>query len=157
MTPGQQQTVLTEEGRKRLTERARRLRDETIPTLNAAMEDSEQDGSLDASLQVEHDLAVNELQRLTYLLETAKSTAVIPEDPDMVQVGDWVTILEEDDQSSRYLIVHPAEAGIDLNRISSESPLARALLDHRVGQDVEVHAPSGRYRVRIAEVLRDGG
>jgi transcription elongation factor GreA len=72
----------------------------------------------------------------------------------MVQVGDWVTI-SEDDGSSRYLIVHPAEAGVDLNRISSESPLAKSLLGHRVGDEVEVQAPSGRYRVAIVEVLRD--
>lgn len=150
MTP--EQTVLTEEGRKRLTERARRLRDETIPALTAAIEDAEQD----ASLQVEHDLAVNELQRLTYLLETAKSTAVIPADPDMVQIGDWVTVVGDDGDSSRYLIVDPAEAGVDLNRISSRSPLAAALLGHRVGEKVEVTAPSGTYEVRIAEVLRDG-
>lgn len=150
MTSSHDQTVLTEEGRKRLTERARRLRDETIPTLTAAIEKAEQD----SSLQVEHDLAVNELQRLTYLLETARSTDEIPVDPDMVQVGDWVTI-SEDDGSSRYLIVHPAEAGVDLNRISSESPLAKSLLGHRVGDEVEVQAPSGRYRVAIVEVLRD--
>jgi transcription elongation factor GreA len=151
MTPAHDQTVLTEEGRRRLTERARRLRDETIPALTAAIEDAEQD----ASLQVEHDLAVNELQRLTYLLETAKSTAAMQDDPDMVEIGDWVTVIG-DDESSRYLIVHPAEAGVDLNRISSQSPLAKAILGHRVGDEVEVNAPSGSYRVRIAEVLRDG-
>jgi hypothetical protein len=65
MNSSRDQTVLTDEGRKRLTERARRLRDETIPALISAIEAAEQD----ASLQMELDLAANELQRLTYLLE----------------------------------------------------------------------------------------
>jgi transcription elongation factor GreA len=151
MNSSRDQTVLTDEGRKRLTERARRLRDETIPALISAIEAAEQD----ASLQMELDLAGNELQRLTYLLETARSTDAIPEDPDVVQVGDWVTIVSEDDGPSRYLIVHPAEAGVDVDRVSSESPLAQAVLGHRVGDEVEVQAPTRRYAVTIAEVLRE--
>lgn len=144
-------TVLTQEGRKRLEERARRLREETIPSLNAAMERDEPD----SAAQVEHDLAVNELQRLTYLLETARSAEDLPEDPDKVQIGDWVTI-ESDDETSRYLIVDPAEAGVDDDRISSGSPLARALLGCHVGDEAEVLSPGGRYIVRIVEVLRNG-
>jgi len=155
MTASHDRTVLTGEGRRRLAERARRLREETIPALVAAMEESEDDEQ-DPSLQLEHDLAVNELQRLTYLLETARSADELPSDPDLVDVGDWVTIVTDDGESSRYLIVDPAEAGVDANRISSESPLARAVLGHRVSEEVEVDAPRGRYPARIAEVLRDG-
>lgn len=152
MDQRRERTVLTEEGRKRLEERARRLREETIPALNTAMERDEPD----SAAQIEHDLAVNELQRLTYLLETAGSAGDLPEDPDLVQIGDWVTIVSEDG-TSRYLIVDPAEAGVDEDRISSESPLAKAVLGHHVGDEAAVQSPGGTYVVRIVEVLRDGG
>ena len=50
---------------------------------------------------------------------------------------------------SRYLVVDPIEAPLDDVRISVESPLAQALIGRRVGEQVEVDAPAGRYRCRI--------
>jgi Transcription elongation factor, GreA/GreB, C-term len=54
----------------------------------------------------------------------------------------------------RFLIVHPVEAPLDDTRISAHSPLARALLGRRIGDDVEVHAPGGAYRCRILAAER---
>jgi transcription elongation factor GreA len=143
--------LLTEEGRKRLEERARRLETETIPTVLAAIEETEDD----LSLQLEHDLAVRELEQLKYVLETARSIDEIPDDPDVVQIGDWVTIKTEDGETARHLLVHPAEAVLDANRVSAESPLAHAVLGGRVGDEVIIQAPSGPYPAKIVEVLRD--
>jgi transcription elongation GreA/GreB family factor len=39
-------------------------------------------------------------------------------------------------------------------RISVRSPLAQALLGHRVGEEVEVAAPTGPYRCRILAAER---
>jgi transcription elongation factor GreA len=36
--------------------------------------------------------------------------------------------------------------------ISDESPIGRALLGHRVGEDVDIKAPGGIYKVRIISV-----
>jgi transcription elongation factor GreA len=151
MTSSSEPPLLTEEGRKRLEERARRLETETIPTVLAAIEETEDD----LSLQLEHDLAVRELEQLKYVLETARSIDEIPDDPDVVQIGDWVTIKTEDGETARHLLVHPAEAVLDANRVSAESPLAHAVLGGRVGDEVIIQAPSGPYPARIVEVLRD--
>jgi transcription elongation GreA/GreB family factor len=151
MTSSSEPPLLTDEGRNRLEERARRLETETIPAVLAAIEETEDD----LSLQLEHDLAVRELEQLRYVLETARSIDEIPDDPDVVQIGDWVTIKTEDGESSRHLVVHPAEAVLDTNRISAESPLARAVLGGRVGDEVVIQAPGGPYPARIVEVLRD--
>lgn len=151
MTSSSEPPLLTEEGRKRLEERARRLEEETIPTVVAAIEETEDD----LSLQLEYDLAVRELEQLKYVLQTAGSITTIPDDPDVVQVGDWVSIRTKDGETNRHLIVHPAEAVLDMNRVSAESPLAQAVLGGRVGDEVIIHAPSGPYPARIIEVLRD--
>jgi transcription elongation factor GreA len=142
--------LLTKEGRNRLAERLRRLRDETLPELTAALDQSAQDPAVQADL----DLASREVRRLAHLLKSAGSITEIPEDPDVVQLGDWITVRTDEGETNRYLIVHPAEAAVDRQRISADSPLAVAALDRRVGDLVEIDAPGGRYRCRIVEVLR---
>ena len=104
--------------------------------------------------RLEQDLALRELEQLKYVLETAGNVYDIPEDPDIVQVGDWVTIRLDDGEEVRHLIVHPAEAGLDTNRISSDSPLATAILGKRVGDVVTIEAPRGAYEATIVESSR---
>lgn len=137
----------------RLAERARRLEEETIPSLVGAIDDEDDE----MAPRLEYDLAMRELEQLKYVLETAGSVYEIPEDPDVVQIGDWVTVRIGDNEEVRHLIVHPAEAGLDQDRISSDSPLAAAVLGHRVKDEVTVEAPSGPYPVTIVEVLRSTG
>jgi len=153
MAPSSEPPLLTEEGRLRLAERARRLEEETIPGLVEAIDDEDDE----MAPRLEYDLAMRELEQLKYVLETAGSVDEIPEDPDVVQIGDWVTVRIGDDEEVRHLIVHPAEAGLDTGRISSESPLALAILGHRVKDEVTVEAPSGPYQATIVEVLRSTG
>jgi transcription elongation GreA/GreB family factor len=150
MSQSLQAPLLTQEGRRRLAERLRRLRDETLPELTAALDQSAQDPAVQADL----DLASREVGRLAHLLKSAGSITEIPEDPDVVQLGDWVTVRTDEGETNRYLIVHPAEAAVDRQRISADSPLAVAALGRRVGDLVEIDAPGGRYRCRIVEVLR---
>ncbi|MGB9639267.1 MAG: GreA/GreB family elongation factor [Anaerolineales bacterium] len=46
----------------------------------------------------------------------------------------------------------PAEANPRLGKISNESPLGRALLDHRAGDEVKVDAPAGSFTVKVLKV-----
>jgi transcription elongation factor GreB len=142
--------LLTREGRARLEERARRLEEETIPTLVEAIDEEDDE----MAPRLEQDLAQRELEQLKYVLETAGSVYDIPEDPGVVQIGDWVTVKTEDGEEVRHLIVHPAEAGVDTNRISADSPLAAAILGKQVNEEVTIEAPSGPYRATIIESKR---
>jgi transcription elongation factor GreA len=69
-----------------------------------------------------------------------------------VELGKAVTVRDAQGVVERFLIVHPIEARLDDMRISVRSPLAQALLGHRVGEEVEVAAPSGPYRCWIVAV-----
>jgi len=64
-----------------------------------------------------------------------------------------VTFEEEGEPEETYRIVGPTEADPSAGRISFESAIGRALIGHRVGDEVEVLTPSGsRYRVRIVKI-----
>ena len=82
------------------------------------------------------------IQELEILLATAK---IIPEQKngDGVQVGSTVTIQEEGFDKDTFVIVGAAEARPSEGRISNESPLGRALIGHKKGEDVAVDAPDG--------------
>ena len=61
-----------------------------------------------------------------------------------VKFGATVTVVEEDNNSEmKFQIVGEDEADIKKKRLSVGSPLARALIGKKVGDEVEVATPSG--------------
>ena len=69
-----------------------------------------------------------------------------------VQVGVKVVVQEEGMEPEEYTIVGPAEADPRHGRISNESPLGKALMEHRANETVRVEAPAGAFTVRIIKV-----
>jgi transcription elongation factor GreA len=82
--------------------------------------------------------------------------AVVIEDGErargVVAVGATVRVRSEDGEET-YAIVGAAEADPLGGRISNESPLGRALLGHRAGDEVEWTSPAGVVsRLKIVRV-----
>jgi transcription elongation factor GreA len=72
---------------------------------------------------------------------------------DTVQVGDWVTVVEDGaDEEERYHLVGAAEADPTQGRISNESPLGKVLLGAKVNDVVRVNAPRGTLEFRILKI-----
>jgi transcription elongation factor GreA len=69
----------------------------------------------------------------------------------VVRVGSLVRVRDEDGDDE-FLIVPPEEADAAVDRISSESPLGRALLGRRVGERVRFRAPCGVVGVTVVGV-----
>jgi len=65
-----------------------------------------------------------------------------------------VTLEMPDGGIERYRIVHPTEAPLDRVRVSSESPMSKAVLGCRVGEKVEVAAPAGYFDVVVIGIER---
>ena len=90
-------------------------------------------------------------------LEAMVRNAVLIEDGmrannGVVDVGATVKVHSDDGEES-YSIVGPAEADPLVGRISNESPLGRALLGHKAGDEVEWTMPSGQAnKVKILKV-----
>jgi transcription elongation factor GreA len=130
------------------------LRVEVLPELDAGWDDREcDDRECDDRVDTEqHEQAVNELRRLTWVVDHAAIAEDLAGEPEVVELGKAVTVRDGQGVIEQFLIVHPVEAALDDMRISVRSPLAQALLGHRAGEEVEVAAPAGPYRCRILAV-----
>lgn len=70
-----------------------------------------------------------------------------------VKVGTTVTVRSLDNGAlRRFAIVGPSEANAADGKISSASPVGKALLDARVGDEVEVSVPAGVMRFRVEAI-----
>lgn len=148
---------LTPDGLKKLEQELEYLRtvrrQEVAKRLRAALEEE------DILENAEYDDAKNEqafVEGRILTLETMLTNAVIIEEREAaedVRVGSRVTIIEDgSDTSETYRLVGSAEADPTQGQISNESPLGRALLGHRVGDEVFVDAPDGVLRFRIVAI-----
>ncbi len=149
-------SFMTQEGFDKLQEELKYLRSvkrqEVADRLHEAMDGGEliEDAEYEAAKN-EQAFVEGRIQELEILLANAR---VIEENTkkDTVQVGAKVTIQEDGQDPEEYTIVGPVEARPRNGRISNESPLGRALMDHRAGDIVEVEAPGGSFVVRILKV-----
>jgi transcription elongation factor GreA len=68
--------------------------------------------------------------------------------------GSRVTVEDlEEEEELVYHLVFPEEAEVAEGRISLGSPLGRALLNRSVGDEIEVHAPKGKRRYQIVDLI----
>lgn len=76
-------------------------------------------------------------------------------DPNLVEMGDTVTVREErSSETERYTIADPVEASVDEAWISAESPVGSALLGRRAGDTVTVETPGGTVRYTVLSIDR---
>ena len=112
----------------------------------------------DLSENAEYDAARNEQAeieaRIKQIEKMLENVSIITEsNTDEVGLGSTVSIkyVEEDD-TDEYKIVGSQEADPFESKISNESPIAQALLSHKVGDVVTVDSPNGNYDVEIIEI-----
>jgi transcription elongation factor GreA len=153
----EQTTFLTPEGLKKLEEELQYLRtvrrQEVAQRLRAALEEEQ-----DILENAEYEDAKNEQAfvegRILTLEAILKSFVLIEEGgpTDRVSIGNRVTVIEEEEEPETYHIVGSTEADPKSGRISNESPLGRALMGHRVGDEVIVDAPDGILCFRVVAI-----
>ncbi len=149
---------LTKEGYKKHQDELDYLRSakrqEVANRLHEAMEGGE------LIENAEYEAAKNEqafvegrIQELEMLLATAK---IIDENGkkkgDSVQIGSKVTIKEGNFDPETFVIVGAAEANPRDGKISNESPIGKAILNHKIGDVVKVETPGGTYNVKILKI-----
>ena len=91
-------------------------------------------------------MTIEQMLKNAVLIDDTRATGV-------VGVGSYVTVVERgarDDEM--YYIVGSAEADPTKGRISNESPVGRALLGKRVGEEVQVKIPDGVRHLKITEI-----
>lgn len=150
-------SFLTKEGFEKLQQELAFLRKDRRQEVAARLREAS-DGE-DLVENAEYEAAKNEqafvegrIKELEILLATAKVISK-GSTSGLAQVGSKVTILEEgNDKKESFIIVGAAEANPSEGKISNESPLGRALLDHVKNDVVVVEAPDGEFNVKILKV-----
>jgi transcription elongation factor GreA len=67
-------------------------------------------------------------------------------------MGDKVLIQNQDGKIEQFTIVGSAEANPVEGKISNESPVGKALLGKKIGDEVEVSTPAGLLKLMIMDV-----
>ena len=149
---------MTAEGKEKLEKELETLktvkRKEVVERIKIARsfgdlsENSEYDAAKDEQAFVEG--------RISTLENMIRNAKIIQEDDmnsDTVQLGKKVTFVElPDGDKETYTIVGSAEADPFEGKISNDSPIAKSLLGHKVGAEVNVQTPGGEMSVKIVEV-----
>ena len=99
----------------------------------------------------EQSLVEGRIQTLEAMVRNAVLIEEESRERGVVAVGAQVNVSSEEGEE-RYSIVGAAEADPLNGRISNESPLGRALLGHKAGDEVEWTSPIGTSRVKILSV-----
>ena len=152
-------TLLTEQGYQELKDELDQLINVKRPENIKAIKDARSLGDL--SENADYDAARNEqaeiegrIKQLEKLLENVEIIDVQKQNKGQVGIGNTVSIKYMDDPTDEeeYQIVGSQEADPFAFKISNESPIAKALLSHKVGDVVAVYSPNGVYQVEITAI-----
>ncbi|MDE7402194.1 MAG: transcription elongation factor GreA [Muribaculaceae bacterium] len=150
-------TYLTKEGYDKKMEELRDLEAQR-PLIKQAIAEARDKGDL--SENAEYD-AAKEAQgmlemKIAKLKELLASSRIIDDsqlNTDEVQLLNKVTIKNTaNGMQMTYTIVTETEANFKENKISSNTPIAKALLGHKVGDKVQVKVPAGLVDFEIIKI-----
>ena len=148
---------LTEEGLKNLKDELDNLINVRRPENIKSIKEARALGDL--SENADYDAARNEQAeieaRIKKLEAIVENVEIIDEvTTDEVGLGNTVKIsyVDDEDDEDEYKIVGSQEADPFESKISNESPIAKALLGHKVGDVVSVDSPNGSYEIKIVEI-----
>ena len=111
-------------------------------------ENSEYESAKDEQAMVESRIA--QIENMLQYAEIIDNEDV---DKDEVSMGRSVTFKElPDEEPDTYSIVGESESDPLSVKISNESPMAKGLLGHKIGEEVEIEIPSGTMKVKILDV-----
>ena len=152
----EKELYLTEEGLEEIKKELDELKLVKRPEVINALKDARAQGDL--SENAEYDAARTEqaivesrIKDLEVMLERA--VVITKVDTDVVSIGTKVTLEYVDDEDTEeYSIVGSQEADPFTNKISNESPIAKAIMGLKVGSVVSVDSPNGKYDVKIIAV-----
>jgi len=150
-----EKAVLSKEGLERLTAELAELKDNVRPQIIARVAAARELGDLKENgdyeyARKEQSFVEGRIQAIEHLLRTG----IVVEQQvgnDMVHLGSTVEV-EEDGDRATYTIVGTAEENIAAGRLSNASPVGRALLGARAGDQVVVQLPGGPVSYRVVRV-----
>ncbi len=147
--------TLTKDGLEHLKAELKELKEVKRPEVIARIKSAQELGDLSEnaeyqSAKEDQSFIEGRIQELEVMIKSAK---VIErgQDTSVIDIGSKVT-LSVDGDTIFYEIVGPTESDIENDKVSSESPVARALMGHKKGDSVTVMAPGGEVAYKVIDV-----
>lgn len=149
---------LTKESYDALQEELKRLVREERPKVIQDIAEARSHGDL--SENAEYDAAKNRqafiegrIQELNGKLARAQVVDLTGMTPDKIVFGATVTLFDvNSEEETTYKIVGEDEADIKLGKISCTSPVGKALIGHKLDDEVVVKVPSGTKEYEIIDI-----
>ena len=156
----EKKNILTYEGLKKYEDELQELKVVRRKEVAQKIKEAREQGDL--SENAEYDAAKDEQRdieaRIEELEKILKNAEVVDEeevDLDCINIGCKVKILDvEFNEELEYKIVGSTEANSLKGKISNESPVGKALIGHRTGEDVVVETQAGAFTYRVLEIQR---
>jgi transcription elongation factor GreB len=143
LTPGAR-NYITPQGAQKLRDGLQKLVEVTRPELADARDDP------DAKRQLARlDQRIRQLEESLQSAEIVEPTAG---PAGVVRFGAWVTVRESSGEETTYRIVGVDETDADNNSVSWMSPIAKALLNRKLGERIRFKFPSGEDSLEIKEI-----
>ena len=105
-----------------------------------------------------HDLKVNQRREIEELENLLKNAEVVVEDEvdlDIINVGCSVMVYDKEfDEDVEFRIVGSTEANSLEGKISNESPVGKALIGKKVGDEIEVETQAGVVEYKVLGIQR---
>ncbi|MEE1161741.1 MAG: transcription elongation factor GreA [Acutalibacteraceae bacterium] len=151
---------LTDDGLKKLEEELENLK--TVGRADIAEKIKVARGYGDLSENSEYDEAKNEQAkieaRIVEIEEMLKNVEIIEDvkgKAKTVMVGVKVKVLDEEyGDECEYRVVGSTEADPRDGKISDESPVGRALMGKKIGDEVIVEAPGGEFKLKVVGISK---
>ena len=149
---------MSQEGYDKLVAELQRLESIERPKASAAIAEARDKGDL--SENAEYDAAKEAQAKLEGKIAAMKKTLAEAKIIDTSRLsGDSVQILSKVEMTNlankarmTYTIVSESEANLREGKIAITTPIAQGLLNHKVGDEVEIKIPRGIIRLRIENI-----
>jgi len=149
---------MTAGGLSPLQEELKRLKSKERPAVIKAISEAREHGDLSENAEYHaakdrQGFIEGRISELEDIISRADVIDVSKLSGSTVKFGATVTVADEDtDAETTYQIVGPYEADLEQQRISVQSPIARALIGRTIGDSAEVKAPGGIKSYEIIDV-----
>jgi transcription elongation factor GreA len=149
---------MTAAGHAALETELKRLQQIERPRIIAAISEARSHGDLSENAEyhaAKEQQSLNEgrIAELESTLARADVIDLSKLNGDIITFGATVKLVDEDtDEERTYQIVGDAESDVKMGKIAISSPIARALVGKKVGDQVEVSTPGGGKSYEVLEV-----
>jgi len=150
------QTYLSPEGIENLKKELQELRTAKRQEIAKRLQEAKELGDLSenaAYFEAKESQSLNET-RIAELEGLLKNAIIIKAagDENVVRIGSTIMVKSSGNGTEVFTIVGSAEAKPMEGKISNESPLGRAFLNKKIGEEVEVKTPGGLVKYKIIKI-----